>query len=226
MKVAIAFVLAIGLMSSNLTTQKDPTGDPELARKIARFAPTTLTADVSKLSPKDRQALDKIIAAAKLLDPLFLRQVWSGNEALEKKLQADKTAAGASRLHYFYINDGPWSRLDEKEPFIEGVPHEKPLNASYYPDDMTKDEFNSWVQGLSEADKQKATGFFHLIRRGADRKLTIVPYSEAYKEYLAPATALLREAAALTTNATLKNFLSKRADAFASDDYYESDVAW
>lgn len=225
MKVAIAFVLIVGLMSM-LTAQKEPAGDAELARKIARFAPTTLTADTSKLTAKDRQALDKIIAAAKLLDPLFLRQVWSGNDALEKKLQADKTAVGRQRLHYFYINDGPWSRLDDKEPFIEGVPKEKPVGASYYPEDMTKDEFNSWLQGLSDADKQKATGFFHLIRRGPDRKLTIVPYSVAYKEYLAPAATLLREAAALTTNATLKNFLNKRADAFGSDDYYESDVAW
>jgi hypothetical protein len=209
-----------------LTAQKEPAGDADLARKIARFAPTTLTADTSKFTAKDRQALDKIIAAAKLLDPLFLRQVWTGNDALEKKLQADKTAVGRQRLHYFYINDGPWSRLDDKEPFIEGVPKEKPVGASYYPEDMTKDEFNSWLQELSDADKQKATGFFHLIRRGPDRKLTIVPYSVAYKEYLAPAAALLREAAALTTNATLKNFLNKRADAFGSDDYYESDVAW
>src|SRR5215204_1479837 len=216
----------MALLSTTLIGQKPAGGEPDLARKIARFAPTTLTADTSKLTPKDRQALDKIIAAAKLLDPLFLRQVWSGNDALEKKLQADKSEAGRQRLHYFYINDGPWSRLDDKEPFIEGVPREKPVHASYYPDDMTKDEFNSWVQGLSEADKQKATGFFWLIRRGADRKLTIVPYSEAYKEYLAPAAALLREAAALTSNATLKNFLNKRADAFGSDDYYESDVAW
>jgi Peptidase family M49 len=219
-------VLTMALISTTLIGQKTEAGDPDLARKIARFSPTTMTADTSKLTPKDRQALDKIIAAAKLLDPLFLRQVWSGNEALEKKLLADKTPAGKQRLHYFYINDGPWSRLDNKEPFIEGVPREKPIQANYYPDDMTKEEFNSWVEGLSEADKQKATGFFHLIRRGADKKLTLVPYSVAYKEYLAPAAALLREAAALTTNATLKNFLTKRADAFLSDDYYESDVAW
>src|SRR6185369_10390004 len=197
-------VLTIGLITTPIA-QKPNGGDADLARKIARFAPTTLTADVSKLTPKDRQALDKIIEAAKLLDPLFLRQVWTGNDALEKKLRADKSAAGQERLHYFYINDGPWSRLDSNEPFVEGVPHEKPANANYYPDDMTKDEFNSWVQGLSEADKQKGTGFFYLIRRGPDQKLTIVPYSEAYKEYLGPAAALLREAAALTTNATLKD---------------------
>ena len=224
LKFPISLFLTMALTSS--TAQQPAGGDPELARKIARFSPTTLTADVSKLSAKDRQALDKIIAAAKLLDPLFLRQVWDGNDALEKKLQADKTAVGRQRLHYFYINDGPWSRLDNKEPFIEGVPKEKPEGASYYPEDMTKDEFNSWLQTLSDADKQKATGFFHLIRRGPDKKLTLVPYSVAYKEYLVPAAKLLREAAALTTNATLKDYLNKRADAFGSDDYYESDVAW
>ena len=56
--------------------------------------------------------------------------------------------------------------------------------------------------------------------------MTTVPYSKAYAEFLVPAARLLREAASLTTNATLKDFLTKRADAFASDDYYSSDVAW
>ena len=222
LKLFISFVVTMSIITS-ITAQG---GDPGLERKIARFSITTLTADTSKLSAKDRQALDKIIEAAKWLDPLFLRQVWSGNEALEKKLLADKSPAGRARLHYFLINDGPWSRLDNQEPFIDGVPREQPAGANYYPEDMTKDEFNAWVQSLSETDKQKATGFFHLIRRGPDKKLTLVPYSEAYKDLLGPAAKSLREAAALTTNATLKNFLTKRADAFGSDDYYASDVAW
>src|SRR6187431_1186043 len=122
----ISIALTMALLTTTLIGQR-VASDPDLERKIARFAPTTLTGDTSKLAPKDRQALDKIIAAAKLLDPLFLRQVWSGNDALEKKLMADKTAAGKQKLHYFYINDGPWSRLDNNEPFVEGVPHEKPL---------------------------------------------------------------------------------------------------
>jgi hypothetical protein len=91
---------------------------------------------------------------------------------------------------------------------------------------MTKDEFNAWVSGLSEQDKLRATGFFTVIRRGPDGKLKIVPYHEEYREFLEPAAKLLREAADLTTNQTLKNFLTKRADAFISDDYYASDVAW
>jgi hypothetical protein len=226
----ISLLMMVGFTLTTLTGQKKQArktaGDPELAKKIARFAPTVLTANTTHLSPNDRVALKKIIQAAKLLDPLFLRQVWSGNEALEKKLQADETVAGRQRLHYFYINDGPWSRLDNNEPFIEGVPHEKPPQANYYPDDITKEEFDSWLQGLSAEEKEKATGYFYVIRRDANRKLITVPYSEEYKEFLEPAAKLLSEAAALASNKTLKDFLNKRSAAFASNDYYDSDVAW
>ncbi len=226
---AVAFLLIMGFTLTTLTQKKGnrkTAGDPDLAKKIARFAPTVLTANTTRLSPNDRLALKKIIEAATLLDPLFLRQVWSGNKALEKKLQADKTVAGRQRLHYFYINDGPWSRLDNNEPFIEGVPHEKPPQANYYPDDISKEEFESWLQGLAAGEKEKATGYFYVIRRDANRKLITVPYSEEYKEFLQPAAKLLSEAAALATNTTLKDFLNKRSAAFASNDYYNSDVAW
>jgi len=205
--------------------RRQPKADGGLAAKIARFAPTVLTASTARMSAKDRQALEKIIAAAKLLDPLFLKQVWSGNEALKRKLEADKTVLGRMRLHYFLINDGPWSRLDENEPFIDGVPP-KPPQANYYPDDMTKEEFNSWLNTLSAAEKEKATGYFYTIRRDRNGKLKTVPYSEEYREFLEPAARLLREAAALTSNSTLRDFLNKRAAAFASNDYYDSDLAW
>lgn len=231
MRIIVGLLLLLSLLLANIFGMQKPGakktgGDPDLAKKISRFAPTTLTANTAGLSAGDRQALKKIIEAAKLLDPLFLRQVWSGNAELQKKLEADKSAVGRQRLHYFLINDGPWSRLDNNEPFIDGVPHEKPPQAAFYPDNITKDEFNSWLASLSDSDKEKATGYFYAIRRGAGGKLMSVAYSDEYREFLDPAAKLLREAAALTTNQTLKNFLSKRADAFASNDYYASDVAW
>ena len=220
-------LLILSLTTSSVIAQaKSSNEERELSDKIARFAPTVITADLTKLSPNDRKALDKIIAAARLFDPLFIRQVWSGNEALLAKLEADKTPLGRLRLHYFRINKGPWSQLDDNKAFMPGVPEHKPKNAAHYPDDMTKEEFSKWVETLSEADKAKATGFFYAIRRGKDGKLVAVPYSKEYVEFLEPATKLLREAAALTDNASLKDFLNKRAAAFMSDDYYESDVAW
>jgi len=227
--VSLLLVLAFLVVSTGAqkrTSRPAPSSNvTALAAKINRFAPTVLTANTARLPAKDRQALQKIIAAAKLLDPLFLRQVWSGNDTLKTKLEADKSVLGRMRLHYFLINDGPWSRLDENEPFIDGVPA-KPPQANYYPDDMTKEEFNSWMNTLSAAEKEKATGYFYTIRRDADGKLKTVPYREEYREFLEPAAKLLREAAALTSNPTLRDFLNKRAAAFASNDYYDSDVAW
>src|SRR5213078_2756221 len=199
--------------------------DNSLAAKIRRFAPTIMTANTARLSPNDRKVLQKIIAAAKLYDSLYLRQIWSGNETLLKKLQAEKTPLGRMRLHYFMINKGPWSQLDDNEPFVAGVPR-RPPQANFYPDDMTKDEFNSWLNTLSADEKEKATGYFYAIRRDTNGKLKTVPYSEEYREFLEPAAKLLREAAALTSNSTLKSFLEKRAAAFNTNDYYDSDVAW
>jgi len=222
--VCFALMLNMSALVYPQRTQRASIDNP-LAAKIRRFAPTILTANTARLSPNDRKALMKIVAAAKLYDRLYLRQIWSGNEALLQKLQADKTPLGRLRLHYFMINKGPWSQLDGNEPFIEGVPP-RPPQANFYPDDMTKDEFNAWVNTLSPEEKEKATGYFYAIRRDANGKLKTVPYSEEYREFLEPAAKLLREAAALTTNNTLKDFLTKRAAAFASNDYYESDVAW
>jgi len=217
----------LGLGPNATIAQVRPSAEEaDLREKIARFAPTVITADVSKLSTGDRKALDKIIAGARLFDPLYMRQVWSGNASSLKRLEADKTPLGRARLHYFNINKGPWSQLDDNKTFIPGVPDIRPPQAAHYPDDMTKEEFSKWVETLNEAEKAKATGFFYVIRRGPNGQLMAVPYSEAYREFLDPAAKLLREAAALTTNATLKNFLNKRAAAFLSNDYYESDVAW
>ncbi|HXT63793.1 MAG TPA: hypothetical protein VN696_12220 [Pyrinomonadaceae bacterium] len=222
----VALALVCGFASATVVAQNVKASDPgSLPGKIRRFSPTVLTANTARLSPNDRKALQKIIAAAKLLDPLFLRQVWSGNDALHAKLEADRRPVGRMLLHYFLINDGPWSRLDENDPFIDDVPA-KPAYANYYPEGMTKDEFNTWLNSLSAAEKEKATGYFYTIRRDANSQLQTVPYSEEYREFLEPAAKLLREAAALTTNATLRDFLNKRAAAFASNDYYDSDVAW
>ena len=222
---ASVFVVAATPAQRGRSNPAAPPEQAQLSAKVRRFAPTVLTANTSRLSMKDRQALRKIIAAAKLMDPLFLRQVWSGNDALRTKLDADKSALGRMRLHYFLINDGPWSRLDENEAFIGGVPP-KPAPANYYPDGMTKEEFNSWLGTLSPEEKEKATGYFYAIRRDGNGKLKTVPYNEEYREFLDPAAKLLREAAAITSDKTLRDFLNKRAAAFASNDYYDSDVAW
>ncbi len=192
---------------------------PELNRMTARFAPTELRVDTSSLSAGDRKALVKLIEASRMIDDIFLTQLWSGNHKLLGELEKDQTALGKARLHYFLINKGPWSDLDEHAAFLPGVPPRKLPGANFYPPDMTKEEFEKWAN-------DDAKGFFTVIERDSGGHLVSVPYNRAYRKDLERAAGLLREAAAATENETLKRFLTLRADAFLSNDYYASDLAW
>src|SRR5689334_4515007 len=117
----------------------------EVATMASRFAPADIRADVTALPEGERRALAKLVDAARLMDSLFLRQVWAGNDAMLQELSHDalsrsRTASAAAladanaRLHYFLINKGPWSRLDHNRPFIQGAPA-KPEGANFYPPD-------------------------------------------------------------------------------------------
>ncbi|MGI8437392.1 MAG: dipeptidyl-peptidase 3 family protein, partial [Chthoniobacterales bacterium] len=198
----------------------------KLERMTARFAPTELAADISKLSAADRQVLAKLIEASKIIEAIFLGQVWSGNETMLIDLAGDLAPEGRARLHYFVLNKGPWSGLDEDQAFVPGAPA-KPQNAGFYPDDATKAEVESWIAALPVEQRTQATGFFTVLKREADgRGFRVVPYNMEYQSHLLRAAKLLRAAAELTTEPTLKRFLSARAESFLTNDYYVSDVAW
>jgi hypothetical protein len=236
MKAVSGAIVMIALVGGGCGPQEAPVGtttsqpaapaaSSELERMTARFAPTDITADLSRLSADERTILAKLVEASKIYDALFLRQVWSGNETMLLDLIKDDTPEGRARLHYFLINKGPWSRLDHNQPFVAGAPA-KPDGGSFYPADASKAEIERWIHTLPEGERSRATGFFTTIRRTAGGGFMLVPYSVEYQNELAHAAALLREAAALAAEPTLKAFLNKRADAFLSNDYYESDVAW
>jgi len=217
--------MAIVASSVAAAAQSAAPGADQIKTMSARFAPVDLTADVSKLPANERQALAKLVEAAKVMDTLFLRQVWAGNETMLLELLQDSSPLGHERLHYFMLNKGPWSRLDRFDAFVPGAPG-KPEQANFYPADATKEQVEEWVSTLSAGQKTAATGFYSTIRRNAEGKFIAVPYSYEYQGELAHAAALLREAAALTRQPTLKTFLEKRAQAFLTNDYYDSDVAW
>lgn len=198
----------------------------QLKQMQARFAPVEMRVDTSGLSPGDRQALAKLLDAARLIDRIYLNQLWSGNQAMYARLKKDTTPLGAARLEYFWLNKGPWSDLDGHAAFLPGAPPRKVPGADFYPEDMQREEFEAWAKTLPESGRREAEGFFTVIRRDAARHLTAVPYSREYGHHLARAARLLHQAARLTDNQSLGHFLSLRADAFLSNDYYASDVAW
>jgi hypothetical protein len=220
-------VVVVSVLAAQGTSPAVP-DQAALAAMTARFAPTDITADLTRLPAGERRALGKLVQASRIIDALFLRQVWAGNEALLLRLLTDTTPLGRARLHAFLVHKGPWSRLDHDAPFIPGVPA-KPGGANFYPAGATKAEVEAWLAGLPTDERRRATGFFATVRRtppGSPQPFVVIPYSLEYQGELARAAELLREAAAQTAQPTLKRFLETRAAAFLSNDYYESDVAW
>lgn len=218
-------LMTVSIAQETSTTTSAP-GLDELKQMAARFAPTPLEVNTSSLSERDQKALIKLVQAARIVNHLFMQQIWNGDLALYQKLQQDKTPLGQARLHYFWINKSPWSEIDEHKAFLPGVPARKPTGANFYPEDMTKEEFESWLKTLYPESKAAAEGFFSVIRRDEKHKLKAVPYSTEYSKDLTAAAKLLRQAAVLTSNASLKKFLNTRADAFTTNNYFESDMAW
>jgi hypothetical protein len=224
-------VLLIGILGGvgvGQAQHPEPAAVPDLSQlqKMAgRFAPVTLGADLARLPASEQRVVAKLVEAGRVMDVLFLRQVWAGNEPLLLALLRDATPVGRERLRYFLINKGAWSRLDHDAAFLPGVPA-KPEGANFYPADATKAQVEAWMQSLPEAERSAAQGFFTTIRRTPGGGLSAVPYSMEYQGELLRAAELLLEAARLTTQPTLKAYLEKRAAAFVSNDYYDSDVAW
>ncbi|WP_299599545.1 Zn-dependent hydrolase [uncultured Microbulbifer sp.] len=176
------------------------------------YAPVELNADLSSLSDNQRQMIGKLIDASKIMDQLFWLQSYGPAQELLSGI--DDSAA----RKFADINYGPWDRLNDNKPFIEGY-GDKPLGAEFYPEDMTKQEFEAWNQPGKE-------GLYSLVRRDTDGKLKLLPYHEAYKAELEKASALLQEAAELAEDQDFAGYLKLRADALLDDQFRDSDMAW
>jgi hypothetical protein len=197
---------------------------PDIRERLSKLPRTPIGFDRSLLDAKETQVVQKLIEASRYMNDIFLTQVSESNPDLFVRVSeaggGDPSARWARAL--FDVHKGPWDRLKENEPFIGK--DRKPPGAGFYPTDMTKEEFERWVQA-HPADKDAFQGLFTIIRRQG-QNLVAVPYSKAYGPALDAAAKKLREAAGLTGNVSLRNYLEKRADAFLSDDYFASDVAW
>ena len=217
--------LAVLLLALTGAASRAAPTEPELTAMAARFAPVAMQVSLDSLPLSERQALAKIVAASRIIDGIYLNQVAPGNSARLLALAADRSPLGAARLNYFLINKGPWSELDADQPFVPGV-GARPDQSGFYPADASRLEVESWIKSLAAPAQSAATGFFTAIRRDERGALLAVPYSREYQNELSSAARLLDEAAAQTREPTLKSFLSARAAAFRSNDYYASDLAW
>ncbi|MEI6433642.1 MAG: Zn-dependent hydrolase [Bacteroidota bacterium] len=186
--------------------------DSLLKVKISEYVSVKLTTDLSKLSEKEKQMIPLLIEVAGIVDGLYWEQTLGDKKAFLDTIQ------DSLMRQFAEINYGPWERLNGNKPFIPGF-GEKPAGALFYPSDMTKEEFEKCN------DKNK-TSQYTLIRRNDDKSLKAVWYHEAYREKITRASELLKKAAMLAEDPGLKKYLELRAEAFLTDDYFASDMAW
>jgi hypothetical protein len=208
-------LLSVALVSCGADEQPQATVEPltSVAPRPEIYADFTLTADLSGYTDGQREMIGLLIDASQIMDDLFWKQsygddyeTWLGSIGVtETRLFADQ-------------NYGPWDRLDGLKPFVDGV-GAKPLGANFYPEDMSKEEFEAaFLPGKA--------GQYSLIRRNAAGELTLIPYHVAYAEELSAAAALLHQAADLAESAGFANYLKLRAAALISDDFQLSDMYW
>ena len=217
-----AFLLA-GITSTACQTAKVPVKLDTTAR-LAQLPRTLIDYDRSLLDENDRQVVAKLIEASRHIDEIYLLQVSEQNPEWRTQLaaQANASPLDGAAYEYFLANKGPWDRLAEDEPFVGEM--KKPAGAAFYPADLTKEEFESYIAAHPD-QKDALQSLFTVVRRQGDR-LIAIPYSVHYRAHLEPAAARLREAAALTKDARLRDYLTKLAEAFFKDSYRESDLAW
>lgn len=180
---------------------------------LAKYTTVKLEADLSTLTDNEKKMLPLLIDAAAIMDELFWEQALG--EPKDEFLGKIKN----EKLKQFAIyNYGPWDRLDDNRPFIEGY-GEKPKGANFYPTDMDTTEFNE----LKDSGKK---GLYSVIRRDKDGKLKVIKYSEYYKTKLEKAADLIKQAAQFADDPGLNKYLQLRFEALLSDNYQPSDLAW
>ena len=218
---ASALILALAACEATTGDQAATNQPAEGAEAdgLAKLATVNMAVDTSYLTAEEREVVNLLNQAANLMSEIYKRQHTPDYDRLRAEVVARNDPRLLEKFDAFF---GPWDPIEDDRPFFGDKP--KPPGAGFYPVDLTKEQFDAYLQ--AHPDQAEAlTSPYTVVRRQGDR-LVAVPYSQAYKQWLEPAAKLLEQAAAKTTNPSLKKFLSLRAKAFRTDDYFESELAW
>ena len=194
----------------------------DLAAQRAKIARIPMLPNTAFLSAEEREVVNLLIRAAELMNPIYLRQRSVDNPTIRAEIARSQHPRKAALLDMFDLHFGPWDTLAENHPFYGG--EKMPAGAGFYPKDLTKADFDTYLNAHPD-QKEALTSGYTVVKRQGDR-LVAVPYSVEYRQWLEPAAKLIERAAARTSNASLRKFLNLRAKAFRTNDYYESELAW
>lgn len=201
-----------------------PTPSADIVARAAMFKPLDLSrsALLPGLEDWELAVLDKLFKAADLMDAIFWQQVDPEDEPLFRSLAGATDPTGQAARFLLDANYGRWDRFNNFAPFLGDQP--RPTGGYVYPPDLTKEALDAYI-AAHPAEKDALLSPYTVVRRDGDR-LVAVPYHEAYAEYVLPAADLLDQAAALSQNNSLANYLRLEAQALRTDEYFDADMAW
>lgn len=209
----IALAGMIAMAGCNKSSDKSAdTKKNVMKEKVEQYAFFDLKADLSKMSDNQKKMLTILFDVADIMEDIYWQDAYGDKQELMSKIDDEYTKAFAE------INYGPWDRLDGNKPFVDGY-GEKPAGANYYPKDITKEEFDAW----KEPNKNS---WYSVVRRDENGGLVNIPYHEHYAAQIDKAANLLMEAAKYADDEGFKKYLTLRAEAFLTDEYLASDLAW
>ncbi len=195
----------------------------ELQQKIDAYAPVLIKADVSHLTENQKQIVKLLAEAGHLAEEIFWLQSAHDAKPVYDSLLASKDEDAKLYAEYTKINFGPYDVIYGNNRFVGEGAERRSYGAGFYPADMTKEEFEKYVEENPE-QKEALENAYTVVKRDGD-KLVAIPYSKEYPQ-VEKMAALVDSAAALAENESLKNYLTKLAAALRSDEYYEADMAW
>lgn len=207
-----ASLLGVVAVTATLFSCSNQQQESSLKAKVEEYARVELKSDlVNNLNDKEKELVRIFFQVGEITDNLFWKQTFGDKSQLD-------TITDSYAKEFAMIQYGAWDRLDNNKPFLAGY-GEKPAVCNYYPHDITAEEFDAF----EDANKNS---WYTVIRRNEDGSLKSVWYHEAYAEEIGRICTLLEKAVTLAEDPGLKNYLEKRIEAFKTDDYLESDLAW
>jgi len=213
--VFVCILLAVSVIRcQGMETEQMANTSTEDRGLVEKYTTVRLTTDLSVLSAKERQMIPLLIEAAQAMDEIFQVQAYGNLDSLIAAVPDPGLQA------FIRINYGPWDRLEDNAPFIEGV-DPKPEGANFYPKDMTREEFEA-----AAAQNSALKSLYTMVRRDANGNLVAIPYHEFFSKQMQLASDKLRQAAELAEDPGLRRYLELRADAFVTSNYQPSDLAW
>lgn len=181
---------------------------------LSQYTSFRLTTDLGVLTENECRMLPHLFAAADQMEAIFWKQAYGDRDALLDSIE------DPALREYAKINYGPWDRINGNTPFIDGV-GDKPAGSNLYPRDMSKEEFEAAV-----AANPDLAALYTVVVRDADETLKAIPYHEAFAEEMQTASTELLAAAEYADDPGLKKYLTLRAEALLTGEYFESDMAW